>query len=57
VLNKKGGKMSNITCHTCNKEMPYRAFPNHRMAHKRRKEKCEWTGRSGSFIQDYSKEA
>jgi hypothetical protein len=36
--------------------MPYRAFPNHRMAHKRRKEKCEWTGRSGSFIQDYSKE-
>jgi len=49
--------MSNITCHTCNKEMPYRAFPNHRMAHKRRKEKCEWTGRSGSFIQDYSKEA
>lgn len=37
--------------------MHYRAMPNHRAAHKRRKEVCVITSKAGTFEYDYREEA
>lgn len=43
-------------CHTCKRQMHYRAMPNHRAAHARRKEVCTITSKQETFEYDYREE-
>lgn len=43
-------------CHTCKRSMRYTAMPNHRAAHRRRRELCVITDASGTWEYDYRAE-